>query len=65
MADGGSCSKRRQLAGGLSTNGANRKIGQPGGAALCDKTNQTVGVRGALFGYFLGKQKVTKAIGKC
>jgi hypothetical protein len=27
---------------------------------LCDKTNQTVGVRGALFGYFLGKQKVTK-----
>ena len=31
----------------------------PGGVALCDKTNQTVGVRGALFGYFLGKQKVT------
>ena len=47
-------------AGGLSTNGANRKIGRPGGVALCDKTNQTVGVRGALFGYFLGKQKVTK-----
>jgi len=46
--------------GGLSTNGANRKIGRPGGVALCDKTNQTVGVRGPLFGYFLGKQKVTK-----
>jgi len=48
-------------AGGLSTNGANRKIGRPGGVALCEKTNQTVGVRGALFGYFLGKQKVTKS----
>ncbi|MFM8917544.1 MAG: hypothetical protein ACKOGP_07360, partial [Bacteroidota bacterium] len=32
-------------AGGLSTNGANRKIGRPGGVAMCDKTNQTVGVR--------------------
>ncbi|MFM7177650.1 MAG: hypothetical protein ACKO0X_09540, partial [Bacteroidota bacterium] len=53
-------------AGGLSTNGANRKIGRPGGVAMCDKTNQTVGVRGALFGYFLGKQKVTRnAVGKC
>ena len=48
-------------AGGLSTNGANRKIGRPGGVSLCDETNQTVGVRGALFGYFLGKQKVTKS----
>ena len=47
-------------AGGLSTNGANRKIGRPGGVALCDKTNQRVGVRGAFFGYFLGKQKVTR-----
>ena len=48
-------------AGGSSTNGANRKIGRPGGVALCDKTNQTVGVRGAFFGYFLGKQKVTRS----
>jgi len=48
-------------AGGLSTNGANRKIGRPGGVAMCDKTNQTVGVRGAFFGYFLGKQKVTRS----
>jgi hypothetical protein len=28
---------------------------------MCDKTNQTVGVRGAFFGYFLGKQKVTRS----
>jgi hypothetical protein len=27
---------------------------------LCDKTNQTVSVRDALWGYFWGKQKVTK-----
>ena len=47
-------------AGWLSTKSANHKLGQPGGVALCDKGEQVVGFRGALFGYFLGKQKVTK-----
>jgi len=45
---------------GVSTKSANHKLGQPGGVALCDKDEQVVGFRGALFGYFLGKQKVTK-----
>jgi hypothetical protein len=31
------------------------------GVAICDKTNQTVGLLGALSGYFLGKQKVTRS----
>ncbi|MFM8949706.1 MAG: hypothetical protein ACKOKB_02885, partial [Bacteroidota bacterium] len=56
QAQGGACNFSLNVsAGSLSTNGANRKIGRPGGVAMCDKTNQTVGVRGALFGYFLGK----------
>ncbi|MFN9597026.1 MAG: hypothetical protein ACK560_09565, partial [Bacteroidota bacterium] len=38
---------------------ANRKLGRPRGR-WCDKDEQAVGFRGALFGYFLGKQKVTK-----
>ena len=44
----------------MSTKSANHKLGQPGGVALCDKDEQVVGFRGALFGYFLGMQKVTK-----
>ena len=46
----------------MSTKSANHKLGQPGGVALCDKDEQVVGFRGALFGYFLGKQKVTKNV---
>jgi len=45
---------------GLSTKSANHRLGQPGGVALSDKAEQVVGFRGALFGYFLGMQKVTK-----
>ena len=50
---------------GVSTKSANHKLGQPGGVALCDKDEQVVGSPkaiggGVLFGYFLGKQKVTK-----
>jgi hypothetical protein len=44
----------------LSTKSANRQLGQPGGVGSCDKAKQVVGFRGALLGYFLGKQKVTK-----
>jgi hypothetical protein len=48
---------------GLSTKSANRQLGRPGGVGLCDKAEQVVGFpiaigSGALFGYFLGKQKV-------
>jgi hypothetical protein len=43
----------------LSTKSANRKLGWPRGR-WCDKDEQAIGFRGALFGYFLGKQKVTK-----
>ena len=51
-------------AGGLSTKSANRKLGWPRGR-WCEKDEQAVGFpiaigSGALFGYFLGKQKVTK-----
>ena len=45
---------------GLSTKSANHRLGQPGGEAHSDKAEQVVGFRGALFGYFLGMQKVTK-----
>jgi hypothetical protein len=45
---------------GVSTKSANHKLGQPRGVALCDKDEQVVGFRGALLGYFLGKQKVTE-----
>ena len=44
---------------GLSTKSANRKLGWPRGRWY-DKDEQAVGFRGALFGYFLGKQKVTR-----
>jgi len=44
----------------LSTKSANHRLGQPGGVALSDKAEQAVGFRGALFGYFLGMQKVKK-----
>ena len=46
---------------GPSTNGANLRAPGPGGEGLRDKGEPEVGVRGALFGSFLGKQKGTKA----
>jgi hypothetical protein len=44
---------------GMSTGGANWKLAAPEAWATCDKAKLPVGARGAFFGYFLGKQKVT------
>jgi hypothetical protein len=44
---------------GMSTGGANRKLAGPNRGGMCDKAKLQVGARGAFFGYFLGKQKVT------
>jgi hypothetical protein len=44
----------------MSTGGANRKLAGPSRGGKCDKAKLPVGARGAFFGYFLGKQKVTK-----